>query len=315
MGGSRRSASAGLIGGMAIATVAALSLTALAGEDARPVAAGVAATGATMTALDGLLPVPPLPASPTAASEAPESAAVPVALVVQATTSVGTGDVLALVRQYFPADQVGNAMAVARCESGHANAIGATNRNGTTDWGVFQLNDGGTLQGALRRIGAGFTSLAEAQQLALDAETNVRAARTIYDNRGWAPWVCAYKTGIVASLYSNTPGPMAGRYDERGRSATPFTVADRPTEEPTPTADATPAAATPAAPTPPPKPSPGTTPAPTPTPTPSPTPTPVPTPTPTPTPEPTEPPATTAPAEPTDQPVEGSAEESDPPTE
>ena len=130
--------------------------------------------------------------------------------------SIHTEAVLALVVRYFPADQVGNAMAVARCESGHSNAIGATNSNGTTDWGVFQLNDGGTLQGALRRIGAPFGSIAEAQQLALDAETNVRAARNIYDSRGWAPWVCAYKTGIVASLYSNTPGPMAGRYDERG---------------------------------------------------------------------------------------------------
>ena len=170
-----------------------------------------------MTAMDRFLPSPPLPASPdTAAATAAQAAAVPAVAVIQPTSSVGTGEVLALVRRYFPADQVGNAMAVARCESGHSNAIGATNSNGTTDWGVFQLNDGGTLQGALRRIGAPFTSIAEAQQLALDAETNVRAARTIYDSRGWAPWVCAYKTGIVASLYSNTPGPMAGRYDERG---------------------------------------------------------------------------------------------------
>ncbi len=134
--------------------------------------------------------------------------------------SIHTEAVLALVVEHFPTDQVGNAMAVARCESGHSNAVGATNSNGTTDWGVFQLNDGGTLQGGLRRIGAAFTTTAEAQQLALDAETNVRAARTIYDNRGWAPWVCAYKTGIVAGLYSSTPGPMNGRYDERGLPGT-----------------------------------------------------------------------------------------------
>ena len=43
-------------------------------------------------------------------------------------------------------------------------------RNGTTDWGVFQLNDGGTLQAALRRIGTSFTSTAEAQQHALAAD-------------------------------------------------------------------------------------------------------------------------------------------------
>ena len=174
--------------------------------------------------------------------------------------SIHTEAVLALVVQYFPADQVGNAMAVARCESGHSNAVGATNRNGTTDWGVFQLNDGGTLQGALRRIGAPFSSIAEAQQLALDAETNVRAARNIYDSRGWAPWVCAYKTGIVASLYSNTPGPMAGQYDERGLvgdvdltrtvsdeaaaiptpTATPSPTQPQPSQRPTPTTTPTP---------------------------------------------------------------------------
>jgi hypothetical protein len=164
--------------------------------------------------------------------------------------SIHTAAVLALIVEHFPADQIGNAMAVARCESGHSNAIGAANANGTRDWGIFQLNDGGTLQGALRRIGVSFDTTVDAQQLALDAETNVRAARDIYDSRGWAPWVCAQKTGIVASLYTRTSGPMDGRYDERGLVGTvdlartlPDYDATLPTPEvpqPTPTAAATP---------------------------------------------------------------------------
>ncbi len=130
--------------------------------------------------------------------------------------SIHTREVLALVVKYFPADQVGNAMAVSRCESSHSNAIGSLNANGTRDWGVFQINDGGTLQGALKRLGLSFSSTDQARQLALDAEINVRAARNIYDSRGWAPWVCAYKVGVVAGLYSRTPGPMVGKFDERG---------------------------------------------------------------------------------------------------
>lgn len=175
-------------------------------------------------ALSPEVPAAPAPqATAPAAPPAPTPAAAPAAAPAHTRTvsyrpgpSIYPEAVLALIVAHFPADQIGNAMAVARCESGHSNAIGAVNANGTRDWGVFQLNDGGTLQGALQRIGVAFDSTAEAQRLALGAETNVRAARTIYDSRGWAPWVCAYKTGIVAALYSRTPGPMYGRYDERG---------------------------------------------------------------------------------------------------
>ena len=160
---------------------------------------------------------PAAPAAPTPPqTEAGGSAAAVQTISYRPGPSIHTAEVLALIVKYFPAAEIGNAMAVSRCESGHSNAIGALNSNGTRDWGVFQLNDGGTLQGALRRIGVAFGSTAEAQQLALDAETNVRAARVIWADRGWAPWVCAYKTGVVASLYSRTPGPMAGKYDERG---------------------------------------------------------------------------------------------------
>lgn len=129
-----------------------------------------------------------------------------------------TGEVLTLVRRYFPADQVGNAMAVSRCESGHANRVGSPNSNGTRDYGVFQINDGGTLQAALRRIGVGFSDITDARTKALQAEINVRMARAIWDSRGWQPWVCAAKLKVVAGLYQRNPGPMAGKYDEYGRA-------------------------------------------------------------------------------------------------
>jgi hypothetical protein len=133
-------------------------------------------------------------------------------------TSTNTAQVLQYVRKYFPADEVGNAMAVSRCESGHANRVSKQNANGTHDFGVFQLNDGGTLQAALRTIGKGTDDVAKARKLALDAKINVEAAHAIWKNRGWQPWTCAAQLKIVAGLYQRTPGPMAGKYDDDGRA-------------------------------------------------------------------------------------------------
>lgn len=128
-----------------------------------------------------------------------------------------TRQIQSLVKKYFPADQLGNAMAVSACESGHSDAKGAVNSDGTIDWGVFQLNDGGTLQGSLDAIGVSYSSTAEAQKRALDTATNVKAAASIYAERGWGPWVCAYKIGVVSALYSSTPGPMDGKFDAWGK--------------------------------------------------------------------------------------------------
>ena len=136
---------------------------------------------------------------------------------IPTATSPKSGRIQALVKKHFPASQLGNAMAVAACESGHSDAVGAVNNDGTVDWGVFQLNDGGTLQGSLSAIGVPYGTKGEAQKIALDTETNVKAAASIYASRGWAPWVCAYKIRIVASLYGNTPGPMNGKFDDMGK--------------------------------------------------------------------------------------------------
>ncbi len=132
--------------------------------------------------------------------------------------STSTEQVLKFVRKYFPANQVGNAMAVSRCESGHANRVSKPNSNGTRDFGVFQINDGGTLQAALRGIDEPFSGIEAARKKALDTETNVRMARTIWNSRGWQPWTCAAKIKVVAGLYQRTPGPMDGKYDDYGRA-------------------------------------------------------------------------------------------------
>ncbi len=132
--------------------------------------------------------------------------------------STSTNEVLKYVRKHFPADQVGNAMAVSRCESGHGNRVSKPNSNGTRDFGVFQINDGGTLQAALRAVDIPFSGIEQAREKALDTETNVRLARAIWNSRGWQPWTCAAKIKVVAGLYQRTPGPMDGKYDDYGRA-------------------------------------------------------------------------------------------------
>jgi hypothetical protein len=132
-------------------------------------------------------------------------------------SETSSAEVLDLVRANFPADQVGNAMAVSRCESGHGNRVSKPNTNGSRDFGVFQINDGGTLQAALRAVGVSFSDITDARTKALDPALNVRMARAIWDSRGWQPWTCAAKLKIVSGLYKRSPGPMDGEFDDYGR--------------------------------------------------------------------------------------------------
>lgn len=107
--------------------------------------------------------------------------------------------VLIYIHQAFPADQWDNAARVGACESGLRSVVSKPNDDGTRDWGVFQLNDGGTLQGLLSRLGAAPDDLA----LSLDPRWNVAAAARLYAERGWAPWTCAYKLHLTSGLYKN----------------------------------------------------------------------------------------------------------------
>ncbi len=58
------------------------------------------------------------------------------------------------------------------------NVVNTSNPNRTNDWGLFQLNDGGTLQHAGGTPGAA----------ALRPKWNVRAAARLIADVGWWPW-------------------------------------------------------------------------------------------------------------------------------
>lgn len=73
-----------------------------------------------------------------------------------------------------------HAIAIARCESEFDPHARHRNRNGTIDYGVFQLNSGGTMQ-----------SLGLTAAEALDWQANIDAAHRLYRRRGWQPWVCS----------------------------------------------------------------------------------------------------------------------------
>lgn len=101
-----------------------------------------------------------------------------------------------LVAKYFPADQVEMALAVVQLES-HGNP-GALNDRGEYSRGLFQVNTG---------PGAN-TDLASWNLY--DPETNVRAARLVWDRaRGWSPWSTA---SAAASLVGGRgiPIPVPG---------------------------------------------------------------------------------------------------------
>ncbi|NQU37138.1 MAG: hypothetical protein HQ526_06010 [Actinobacteria bacterium] len=214
--------------------------------------------------------VPPTVAAPPApvpAKRAAAGAQAPSAVGAVAPSQVPSQKrILALVKRSFPANEVGNAMAVAQCESGQANLVGSTNSDGTTDFGVFQLNDGGSLQTSLGLIRYSYGSITDAQNAALRAEVNVPAAAALWRSRGgWGPWVCAHKIGVVASLYTNERGPAYGTFTAVGNPGLslatakpvkepskkpPKKPAKKPTAKPTKKPTPTPTVKPPAAPTP-----------------------------------------------------------------
>ena len=106
------------------------------------------------------------------------------ALTIGAATPAGAAHVDRVAVKAMIVDtfgtHAGHALRVAACESGYDPHARHVNRNGTVDYGVFQINSGGTLQ-----------SLGITAAQALDAETNIRAAYRLFRKRGWQPWVCS----------------------------------------------------------------------------------------------------------------------------
>lgn len=97
------------------------------------------------------------------------------------------GYVVTLIHQDFPARAWHDAEAVAWCESKFRVTDIGFDSNGTHDRGVFQLNDGGTEQYLMARIGEN----AENLNLAFNPVLNVRAAALLYSRDGWSQWSCA----------------------------------------------------------------------------------------------------------------------------
>ena len=91
-----------------------------------------------------------------------------------------------LIAETFGERHFEAAIRIAWCESRLSpSAINRANTNRTVDRGVFQLNDGGTMQ----RLGVDSLE-------AFDVTAAVLAARVLFDDRGWQPWACAPLIGL-----------------------------------------------------------------------------------------------------------------------
>jgi hypothetical protein len=71
------------------------------------------------------------------------------------------------------------ALNIATCESRLQSVRSPANADGSHDWGIFQLNDGGTLQ-----------ELGGTVELAMIPEWNVSAAHRLFARHGWKRWQC-----------------------------------------------------------------------------------------------------------------------------
>ena len=94
--------------------------------------------------------------------------------------------VISLIKSIFPPAAWHDAEVVAWCESKFNPADMGFDSNGTHDRGVFQLNDGGTEQYLLGRLGLDPNNLA----LAFNPVLNIRAAAVLYARDGWSQWSC-----------------------------------------------------------------------------------------------------------------------------
>jgi hypothetical protein len=108
----------------------------------------------------------------------------PTSSLLTADSPVADGaGVASLIDSVFPPGAREQARAIAWCESRLDPHSVGRNPDGTHDWGVFQLNDGGTLH-----------ALGGTPATALDARWNVLAAKRLYDERGFEPWTCQRQT-------------------------------------------------------------------------------------------------------------------------
>jgi hypothetical protein len=86
-----------------------------------------------------------------------------------------------LIAKYFPGQEDRARRVMIAESSGNPNAVNNRNRNGTQDTGLFQIND--VHIAALRKAGI----IADREDLK-NPETNVAAARYVYNQQGWKAW-------------------------------------------------------------------------------------------------------------------------------
>ena len=138
------------------------------------------------------VPIPPSNPAPVAAAPVVVPAPAPVAPAPVAVTpapvavdlSGAPSDIVALIHQYFPASAWRAAEMIVWRESRFEPQVSHLNSNGTVDRGLFQLNDGGTLQNLLGQMGQSTQNV----DLAFDPAWNVQAAALLFSQRGWQPW-------------------------------------------------------------------------------------------------------------------------------
>ncbi len=96
-------------------------------------------------------------------------------------------DAVVVIHKAFGPKHFRDAVRIAYCESRlNPSAMNRANRNSTADRGLFQLNDGGTMQ----RLGV-------TAKEAFDPMVNAKAARVLFEDRGWQPWSCQYVYRIL----------------------------------------------------------------------------------------------------------------------
>jgi Transglycosylase SLT domain len=117
-------------------------------------------------------------AKPTSPAAQPATTAKPVA-TTKPQTSYSKAQVMALIKQIWPADSIAKAMDVANLESGY----NARAYNGSCCYGVFQLNYASHSRRLAAR-GLGLDGL-------YDARVNIEIALEIFREQGWSPWSTA----------------------------------------------------------------------------------------------------------------------------
>lgn len=119
-----------------------------------------------------------VPARPTSTAPAPKATTAPTT-AASVVSRYSAEQVIAMIREVWPADSVEKAIEVARLESGYRNWV----HNGSCCYGVFQIH----YQAQKRRLTARGLGL----QGLYDPRVNISVALEIFLEQGWSPWSVA----------------------------------------------------------------------------------------------------------------------------